>query len=87
MFGEYLHEDIPHMAAAYLFHLATTQGFMDGNKRVALWCAIMFLRVNGYTLDVSPLEMYELTMQVANNKMDKTELAAWIRERMIALEE
>jgi death-on-curing protein len=87
MFGEYLHEDLAHMAAAYLFHLSTTQGFLDGNKRVALWCAIMFLRLNGYTLNVSPLEMYELTMKVANNRMGKTELGNWIRERLTSLED
>ena len=35
MFGQYLHEDIAHMAAAYLFHFAAAQGFVDGNKSTA----------------------------------------------------
>lgn len=82
MFGEYLHQDIAHMAAAYLFHLATTQGFLDGNKRTALVCAETFLKLNGYTVDVSNTEMYELTLRVANNQTDKEQLAQWIRERM-----
>src|ERR1035437_3300365 len=82
MFGEYLHTDIPHMAAAYLFHLATTQGFLDGNKRTALVCAQTFLQLNGYEIDVLNMEMYELTLGVANNQMSKAELAEWIRKRM-----
>jgi death-on-curing protein len=36
MFGNYLHEDMPAMAAAYLFHIAENQPFIDGNKRTAL---------------------------------------------------
>ena len=87
MFGEYLHDDIAHMAAAYLFHLATTQGFLDGNKRIALWCALTFLRINGYKISVTPLEMYELTLNVANNQMNKAQLADWFRERMTPMEE
>ena len=87
MFGEYLHTDIAHMAAAYLFHLATTQGFMDGNKRTALMCALTFLDFNGYEVDIDPLHMYELSMKVANNQMDKDELADWFRENAKTIEE
>ena len=31
--GEYLHSDIFEMAAAYAFHIAENQPFLDGNKR------------------------------------------------------
>jgi death on curing protein len=30
---EFLHEDIFHIAAAYAFHIAENQPFVDGNKR------------------------------------------------------
>ncbi len=82
MFGEYLHRDIPHMAAAYLFHLATTQGFLDGNKRTALICASAFLQMNGYELDVEDDSMYPIAMAVANNQMTKDELADWMQQRI-----
>ena len=82
MFGEYLHQDIAHMAAAYLFHLATTQGFLDGNKRTALSSASVFLRLNGYAIDVDDDEMYPIAMAVANNLMTKDELARWFRDHM-----
>lgn len=82
MFGQYLHTDLAHMAAAYLFHLATTQGFMDGNKRTALTCALTFLEINGYTIHVHPDSLYELVMAVANNQLGKDELAEWFREHI-----
>jgi death on curing protein len=31
--GQYLHEDIPAMAAAYAFHICKNHPFVDGNKR------------------------------------------------------
>ena len=41
--GAYLHEDLPHMAAAYAFHIAQNQPFLDGNKRTGLVAALVFL--------------------------------------------
>lgn len=32
--GEYLHQSMPAMAAAYLFHIYQNHPFVDGNKRV-----------------------------------------------------
>jgi len=83
--GEFLHTDLAHMAAAYLFHLATTQGFMDGNKRTALMCAAVFLRKNGWRIDVSDEAMYPVVMAVALGEMDKDALAQWIREHVAPL--
>lgn len=33
--GQYLHEDIPAMAAAYALHICMNHPFIDGNKRAA----------------------------------------------------
>lgn len=85
MFGNYLHEDLAEMAAAYLFHLAASQGFVDGNKRTALIAAIEFLGRNGYLLDCSNQEVYDTTIRVANRVMTKPEVADWIRERTLPL--
>ena len=87
MFGEYLHDDIAHMAAAYLFHLATTQGFLDGNKRTALSSASVFLQLNGYAIAIDDDEMYPIAMAVANNQMDKDEIAQWFRDHMKSLDD
>ena len=46
--GEYLHKDVCAMAAAYLFHLVQNHPFIDGNKRVGLEAALLFLEINDY---------------------------------------
>ena len=85
MFGDYLHQGLPEMAAAYLFHLAASQGFVDGNKRTAVVAALEFLARNGYDLDCSDLDVYDVTMRIANHQMTKDELGDWFRERMVPL--
>ena len=51
---EYLHGTLLEMAAAYLFHLARNHPFVDGIKRTALMCALVFLGLNGYRLEAGP---------------------------------
>ncbi len=79
--GEYLHRDTFEMAAAYGFHLAQNHPFLDGNKRVALAVLLTFLEVNGIEFRVDPEELYAVMMAVADGRLDKAGLAAWIRDR------
>jgi len=74
--------DVADMAAAYLYHFAMNQGFVDGNKRTAVVAAVEFLARNGYILDGADLEMYDLAMRVANKLMEKEAAADWLRERI-----
>ncbi len=78
--GEYLHTDLFHMAAAYAFHLAENQPFLDGNKRTALMTALVFLDLNGYIV-LDPAErLYEAMIAIANKQFDKAQLAELLRE-------
>jgi hypothetical protein len=43
--GEYLHGDLFSMAAAYAFHVAEAQAFVDGNKRAGGLAAIVCHRI------------------------------------------
>lgn len=87
MGGQFLHSDITLMAAAYLYHLASQQGFQDGNKRTAVVAAIEFLGRNGYQLEATDLEVYSITMQIAGPdqraRPSKQEIADWIVERLV----
>ena len=42
--------DLCDLAAAYIFHLAENQPFVDGNKRTALAGGLVFLHQNGVPL-------------------------------------
>src|SRR2546430_666844 len=44
--GEYLHEDLAAMAAAYLYHIVSNHPFVDGNKRTGSLAAFVFLGMN-----------------------------------------
>lgn len=74
--------DIADLAADYLFGLATTQGFCDGNKRAALMAAAMFQRKNGRKLIVSNKLMYIVALSVARNELDRDGLAEILRTHM-----
>lgn len=39
------------MTAAYLYHLVQNHPFIDGNKRVGLASAVVFLEINGIDLN------------------------------------
>jgi death-on-curing protein len=72
---EWLHRDLCEMAAAYGFHLSQDHPFFDGNKRTALACALVFLRLNGISLDDPEYRLYDAMMDVARRDLDKYGLA------------
>ena len=72
--GQYLHETIPAMAAAYAFHICQNHPFLDGNKRVALASSLVFLDINGYELNCEDEILYNKIMDVAKGEIKKEEL-------------
>lgn len=76
--GAFAHEGLVAMAAAYLFHVVSNHPFLDGNKRVGLLCALVFLHVNGKRVRVvrGSDELYDLTMAVAQGQLDKAAVTA-----------
>ncbi len=82
--GEYLHPSVFEMAAAYLFHLARNHPFVDGNKRTALMCALVFLGWNGERLRADPDDLYSLVDGVAAGEVDKAEVSVFVRRHCLA---
>ena len=74
--------DLADLAALYLVGLSQAQGFVDGNKRTGLACALVFLALNDAALHVDGAELYALTMRVAVNQADATEVATYLRARL-----
>lgn len=66
-------------AAALLHSLITTHPFADGNKRTGVMAAEVFLRLNGYELDVSQLELEEFAVHVAVARPEVADIAGWLR--------
>ena len=74
--GEFLHDGLFAMAAAYLFHIVMNHPFVDGNKRTGLHAALAFLKLNGVEAGEQDDErFYDATLAVIEGRMSKSELA------------
>jgi death-on-curing protein len=67
------------LAATYGYHLSENQPFFDGNKRIAAAAIIMFLDINGLEITASEDEFFDKMMDLANKRMDKRQLADWLK--------
>jgi death-on-curing protein len=73
--GEFAHEDLFAMAAAYAFHIAQNQPFIDGNKRTGLLAAIVFLDLNGVAISDPAGRLYDAMIAIAERRLDKSGMA------------
>jgi death-on-curing protein len=76
--GEYLHPALAKMAAAYLFHICRNHAFNDGNKRVAVLSALIFLRAHGIERLPEPEDLEAVTLEVAAGERGKDGLTDWL---------
>jgi death-on-curing protein len=77
--GQFVHSELFDMAAAYLFHIVSNHAFVDGNKRTGLLAALVFLDINGFSIEHSSDALYDLTMAVAQGQKTKQEVATALR--------
>jgi death-on-curing protein len=78
--GYFLHYDLLHMAAAYIYHLCQNHPFVDGNKRVALVAGLVFLDFNGISIDDPEEVLYPMMIKVASGKADKVFIAEILKQ-------
>lgn len=71
--------DLHDIGAAYAFNLAQSQGFLDGNKRTAMACAMTFLIRNGCVDRADDLALFDAMVAIAERRLDKAGLAALLR--------
>ena len=66
-------------AAALMHSLACNHALIGGNKRLALLATAVFLRVDGYVLDLTDDEAFDLTMSVAAGQLDAEQICKRLR--------
>jgi len=71
--------DLFDVAAAYAYHLAESQAFLDGNKRTAAAAALTFIARNGGPLLEDNGDIYQAMIAIANHQLDKAGLASVLR--------
>ncbi len=74
--GEFVHKGLFEMAAAYAFHIAENQPFVDGNKRTALASALVFLDWHDIEINDPNEDLYGAMIGLAQKTQDKVGLAA-----------
>ncbi|MFI5064958.1 MAG: type II toxin-antitoxin system death-on-curing family toxin [Streptosporangiales bacterium] len=70
LFGREAYPTLAGKAAALMHSLACNHALVDGNKRLALLATVVFLRINGYALDLTDDEAFDLAMSVAAGQLD-----------------
>jgi death-on-curing protein len=77
--GEFLHNDIYEMSAAYAFHISQNHPFIDGNKRAALASTLVFLEMNGISISDPEGKLYDAMILLGSGKLGKSEFAQILR--------
>ena len=62
-------------AAALLHSLVRNHALMDGNKRLAWLATVVFLDLNGHTVDLDDDEAFQLVMDAAEGDLDVEQIA------------
>lgn len=80
------YEDLVEMSAALFESLIMNHPFVDGNKRVAFFATDVFLRLNGYKLEVSANEAHPFLIGLLEEgECNYENLLPWIRRSIIKL--
>lgn len=66
------------MAAAYLFHIVMNHPFVDGNKRTGTAAALVFLDINGISIEAKSGELSDLTLAVSMGSAGKREITQFL---------
>jgi death on curing protein len=84
--GEDMYPTIFDKAACYAFQLSQGQGFVDGNKRIAVLSALTFLDINEHPIistDSIGDQLFAAMHEIAEGKMERDELADLFRNLFI----
>ena len=74
-------------AAALMESLANNHGFLDGNKRIAFTAADVFLRRNGFYIEVEGLDGYAfISGSMEQREFRFAQILDWIRKHRRPIE-
>ena len=77
------HRFIREKAAALVHGIVSNHGFVDGNKRTALYLVELMLRRSGYRLVEEDVAIADAITAVAAGDMDYDALVRWFGDRVV----
>lgn len=83
--GENLHDTPFKRAAALAESLVLNGGFVDGNKRTAMYAMGAWMEREGHRIEAARGELRDLALAIATKKASLENIAAWLEERSVAV--
>jgi death-on-curing protein len=65
-------------AAALAESLVLNHGFIDGNKRTAMYAMAGWLEREGYVIDAARGELRDLALAIASHELETEHVATWL---------
>jgi death on curing protein len=75
--------DIIELAAAYIHGLAMNHAFIDGNKRIAIVAAGVFLMDNNHAIETEETILYKFVLAVAAGEIDEEGATRFLRDHTV----
>ena len=77
------HRLIHTKAAALIHSLVKNHGFVDGNKRTALYMVDLLIHRSDHALNADSDAMEQMILAVVENRIDYPSLETWFKDRII----
>ena len=78
-FGQELYPTIYLKAAIYAREIISQHPYFDGNKRSGMATSLVFLKLNGYTLQLHTNDILDFALKIVLEKLSLEEIAAWLK--------
>ena len=75
--------DVFTKVAVLMDGLTRNHAFIDGNKRISISTAVLFLQVNGYRLTATNPDLEQFAIYVTTTKPSIDEIADWFRAKTV----
>jgi death-on-curing protein len=79
--GKNLYDTPFKRAAALAESLVLNHGFVDGNKRTAMYAMAAWLEREGYVIEAARGELRDLALAIASHELSMEQIAAWLEQR------
>ncbi len=76
--GQDLYPEFIDKAAVLAVRIARNHPLIDGNKRLAWTCLVMFVALNGHRLEVPADDAVSTMLAVAAGELDEVGIAVWL---------
>lgn len=81
-FGEEIHKTIPEKAAAIICSIDKRHPFLHANKRAGFQTCDVFLRMNGFKIEIKKDEAIEISIKIAQCLMDIDQTSIFLKDHL-----